>query len=823
MSTFATLKHALRRSARSPMFTAITILTLALGIGANASMFSVINGVLLKPLPYPDSDRLVAIWQSINGPGINMKEINASPATYFLYSEEGKSFEHSGLWRLDPVTVTGLAEPERVLAFVVTHGTIPALDVHPVAGRTFTPKDDSPGSPETVLISYGYWQRRFGGDPSVIGRRILVDGSAREVIGVMPDHFRFMNAQPSLVIPFQFDRNKVFVGNFSYQALAKLKRGVSLGQANADVARMLPMLPERFPPPPGMSNKVFEEIRLGPAVRLLKDDVIGEVGKTLWVLMATVGIVLLIACANVANLLLVRAEGRQQELAIRAALGAGRFQIARELLVESVLLGMAGGVVGVVLAQGALKLLVRLSPGRLPRLDEIAIDPSVLLFTLAISLAAGLLFGLLPVMKYASAHLGTGLRQVGRAYSAGRERHRARGTLVVVQVALALVLLVGSGLMIRTFQALRDVQPGFTAPHELQTLRVSIPGAQVPDDARVVRLQNDMIDAIRALPGVESVAATNSVTMDGSDNNDPIFAEDRTYAEGQLPPIRRFKYISPALFSTMGNPLLSGRDFTWTDIHEKRRVAIVSENLAREMWGEPALAIGKRIRENPKGGWREIVGVAANERDNGVDQKAPTVVYWPLLVDNFWDFPTRAQRMVAFVIRSKRAGSPDFIKEVQSAVWSVNRELPLADVRTVEDIYNRSLARTSFTLVLLGIAAATALLLGVIGIYGVISYAVSQRTREIGIRMALGAEQRQVTRMFVRYGLGLALAGAVVGLVVSVALGRVLAALLYEVNPLDPLTYAAVAFVLLSASAVATYIPARRATAVSPLDALRAE
>lgn len=817
------LRYVIRGFVRSPLFTAVTVLTLALGIGANTAIFSVVNGVLLKPLPYKDSDRLVAVWQTINGPGINMPEINASPATYFLYREEGRTFEDIGLWRLDPVTVTGLAEPERVLAFVVTDGALSVLGVTPVAGRSFTRKDDAPGSPETALISYGYWQRKFGGDRTVIGRRILVDGRAREVVGILPEGFRFMSSQPSIALPFQFDRGKVFVGNFSYQAVARLKPGQTIAQANADVGRMLPMLMDKFPPAPGMSSKMLSEIRLGPSVRPLKKDVVGDVGKVLWVLMATVGIVLFIACANVASLLLVRAERRHKELAIRAALGAGRAQLAREVLLESLTLGVIGGFVGVGLAYGALRLLVSLAPAQLPRLDEITIDLPVLLFALLLSVAAGALLGVIPVVKHAGAQLGTGLRQIGRTHSAGRERHRARSVLVVVQIALALVLLVGSGLMIRTFQALRHVQPGFTAPEQIQTLRVSIPSAQVPDARRVVRMHNDIIDAIAAIPGVTLVAATNSITMDGADNNDPIFAEDRTYAEGQLPAIRRFKYVSPGLFKTMGNPLIAGRDLTWSDTYEARLVALVSENLARELWGNPAAAVGKRIRENPKGKWREIIGVVANERDDGVDQKAPTVVYWPLMMENFWQFDTRVQRMVAFAIRSNRAGTPAFNEEVRRAVWKINPELPVADVRTVEQIYNRSLARTSFTLVLLSIAAGMALLLGVVGIYGVISYSVSQRTREIGIRMALGAQDGEVRRMFIRDGLTLSMIGLGCGLVMAFSLTRVMSALLFEVTALDPLTYVGVSAVLVAAATLATYIPARRVTAVSPVDALRAE
>jgi predicted permease len=439
----------------------------------------VVNGVLLKPLPFPEPDKLVAVWHT--APGLNLKELNVSPSTYFTYREEGRTVQDVGLWQNESVSITGIAEPERVPSLVLSDGLLPLLGVQPVLGRWFSRRDDSPGSPETAMLVYGYWQRRFGGDPGVIGRRIMVDGRAREVIGVMPQRFQFMNLNPSVILPFQLDRNKVHMGNFSFQAVARLKPGVTVAQANTDVARMLPMMQGRFPMPPGMNYKMFEDARIGPNVRLLKQDVIGDAGKVLWVFMATVGIVLFIACANVANLLLVRAEGRQHELSIRAALGAGWTQIARELLFESLSLGVIGGALGLGFAYALIRLLVAIGPAGLPRLNEISIDPQVLLFSMAISLIAGILFGLIPVFKYAGPHLGTGLRDGGRGSSVGRERHRARSVLVVVQVALALVLLISSGLMIRTFAALKQVQPGFTRPGEILTLRVSIPGAAVPD------------------------------------------------------------------------------------------------------------------------------------------------------------------------------------------------------------------------------------------------------------------------------------------------------------------------------------------------------
>ncbi len=815
------LKHVARRLLRSPGFTAITLITLAIGIGANTALFSVVRGVLLKPLPYPSSDRLIGVWHS--APGINMLDVSSSPATYFTYREENRTMEELGLWRVETLAITGLTEPENALALIVTDGTLPALGIRPFRGRSFTRADDSPGSPETVLLGYGYWQRRFGGDESVIGRRIIADGRAREIIGILPRDFRFMSMNPSLVAPFRFNRSEVFIGDFSYRCVARLKPGVTIEQASADVRRMLTIMPRKFRPITGLTVKMMEEARLGPNLRPLKQDVVGDAGRFLWVLMATVGIVLLIACANVANLLLVRAEGRQQELAIRAALGAGRPRIARELLIESIALGVAGGAMGAGMAWVALRALVLLSPGRLPRLDEVSIDPTVLLFTLAVSLIAGVLFGLLPVYKYAGPRPGMALREGGRNSSGGRERHRARGVLVVAQVAMALVLLVSSGLLIRTLQALRSVQPGFTAPDQILTLRFSIPHAQVPDPERAARMQYDILQKIAAIPGVTAAGGTNSITMDGVTSNDPILVEGRVYSEGKIPPLRRYKFITPGLFRAMGTPVVAGRDLTWEDVLQKRPVMLLSENLAREYWRDPAAAIGKRVRESAKGRWREVIGVVGNERDDGVDRNAPTVAYWPVLVENMWQFPMRVQRPLALAVRSTRAGTAGLVNEVRQAVWSVNPDLPLADIRTVRQIYDKSMARTSFTFAMLAIAAGMALLLGGVGIFGVISYSVSQRTREIGIRIALGAQQSTVTRMFLRHGLVLTGIGVVCGLVAAISLTRLMSSLLFGVSPLDPLTYVAVSAVLAAAALLATYVPARKATTIEPVEALRAE
>jgi len=803
------------------MFTVVTLLTIALAVGANSAIFNVINGILLKPLPYPDPGSLVSVWQS--APGIGIADMNLSPSDYFTFRDENRTFQQFGIWGGGSVSVTGISAPEQVQRLLVTEGTLNALGVQPILGRWFTATDDSRGSPETALLTYGYWQRRFGGSSSAIGQRILVDGEPKEIIGVMPQSFRFLDEKPDLIFPFRFDRNKVFLGNFSFQGIARLKSGVTLAQANADVARMIPMVNTKFPPPPGFSAKLFEEARIQPSVRPLKQDVVGDLGKVLWVLMGSIGVVLLIACANVANLLLVRAEARQHELAIRAALGAGWTQIAREMLLESVFLGVLGGAAGLGLAYWALRLLVTIAPSSLPRLENITIDPLVLLFTLAISLAAGLLFGLIPVVKYAAPRVASTLRAGGRTISRSKETHRARNTLVVLQMALAVVLLISAGLMIRTFQALRQVQPGFADPAGLQTMHIFIPEAQVKDPVRVIQMFQELQRKISAIPGVSSAAFANSVPTDGNNSTDLLYAEDRSYREGQLPPLRRFKFVAPGFFRTMGTPLITGRDFTWTDIYDQRPVAMISENMARELWREPAAAIGKRIREGMKDSWREIIGVVCDVRHDGADQKAPTTVYWPVIMSNFWGDATFVQRGASFAIRSNRAGSESFLKEMRQAVWAVDPDVPLDGIRTMQEVYRGSMARSSFTLVMLAIAGGMALLLGIIGIYGVISYSVSQRTREIGIRIALGAQQSTLKAMVVRHGVLLAAIGVAIGLAAAAGPTRIMSSFLFEISPVDPITYCAVSAGLLAAAAAASYMPAHKASVVSPSDALRAE
>ncbi|HLH05583.1 MAG TPA: ABC transporter permease [Bryobacteraceae bacterium] len=821
-SVASQLRQVFRRLGRAPVFTIVAVITLALGIGANVAIFSVLDTVLLKPLPYPQPDRLIGLWERAPGIDLGAGDINMSASLYFTYREENHTFQNLGIYTGNSVSVTGMGEPEQVHSMLVTWDVFPTLGVRPFLGRGFTQKDDTPKNPETVILSYGYWQRRFAGDSGVIGRRILIDGKAKELIGVLPKDFRFLDGDFSLFEPFQFDRSKTYLGNFSYDGVARLKPGVTPAQAHADVARMIPLSFRKFQPPPGFDVKLFEDAHFSPVIKPFKDTLVGDIGTALWVLMGTIGMVLLIACANVANLLLVRVEARHRELLIRAALGAGKARIAGELLVESITLAILGGVAGIALAFGALRLLVWLAPSGIPRLDQIAINLPVLLFALAVSIFTGLLFGSVPVFKYAGVRPGTGLREGGRGASQSRERHRARNVLVVVQVALALVLLVSSALMIRTFRALTNLKLGFV-PQNVQTFEVSIPDAQVAKPEQVLRMENDILDRLRQIPGVQSAALTTSLPTTDAGSHDVAYARDHTYRPGQIPPIRHYIFVSPRLQATLGTPLVAGRDFTWNEIYQRVPVAMISENFAREYWGKPANALHKQIREGMNDSWREIVGVVADAHDRDLTKPAGTVLYLPPLLDNFWGDKESIRRTLTFVVRTPRAGSESFLKEVRAAVWAINPNLPLAEVRTLEEIYRKSLARTSFTLVMLGIAAAMALLLGMVGIYGVIAYSVSERRREIGIRMALGARREQLAGMFMRHALLLTGTGALIGAAAAFAGMRLMSSLLFGVKANDPATYAAVITGLLLVAALASYLPSRRAAAVDPAEALRLE
>jgi predicted permease len=814
------VRHSARMLRLNPGFSITAILTLALGIGATTAMFSVVSGVLIRPLPYPESDALVGVWHSAVFQGRAINNLNLSPPMYFGYQKYAQSFAEFGVWSNGAATVTHIGDPEQVQTVEVTCGVLPALSVRPYLGRWFSEADDTPGTQETVILSHGYWQRKFAGSPEILRRTISIDSQPRQVIGVMPQDFRFLNLEPDVILPQRFDRSQLRPDVFNYFGIARLKPGVTVTQANADMARTLRLWAEA-----DGAQRTIEALRMGPALRPLKQDVVGDVGNVLWVLMGAVVIVLLLACANVANLLLVRAQARRQEFAVRAALGAGWGHLARELLMESLTLGALGGASGLGLAYGGLRLLVTHGPTNLPRLPEISIDPIVLAFAVVCSLGSSVLFGLIPVLKHAGSSMGWALygalRGGGRACQ-GREQNRSQNALVVTQVALALVLLLASGLMIRTFVALRKVDPGFTRPEQIQTMRISIPATEEVE--RVIRMQSSIVERMSGIPGVQSVAFATALPMELEFQNATGVAAENVTPQDGPPPVRRSKVISPGLFRVQGTPLIAGRDFSWTDVFEQREIAMVSASMAIETWGSTQAALGKRIRIGNVGAWREVVGVVSDVHEDGVNQPAPPTVYWRAGVQpGVGAFPASVRRSMTFAIRSERAATESFLREIRDAVWDVDPSLALAQMRTLNDVYRLSLARTAFALILLGIAGGLALSLGIVGIYGVLAYAVSQRRREIGIRLALGAELGSLKRLFVRRGLALAAIGVAIGLPASAGLTRLMKSLLFGVSPLDPAAFATATAALVFAAGLASFLPARRAAAVDPVEVLKVE
>ena len=828
------LRYALRGMRRHPTFAVAVVLTLALGLGANTAIFAVVDGVLLKPLPYPNAEQLVSLNHV--APGIRVDNLQLSPTQYFTYREEGRVFQSIGVWLARGTTITGVGEPEQVRTLAVTQGVLDALRIPPALGRLFIEAENdmtnAPGyevGAGAVILTYGYWQRRFGGDPSVIGRQITVDSRPAQIVGVMPERFRFLDMKPQaeVILPLRLNRSSLAISGFGLFGLARLKPGVTVADANADIARMLPIWLNAWPIPPGtLGREAIGNWHITPVLQSLKDAVVGRAGDMLWVLMGTIGIVLLIACANVANLMLVRSDSRRQEFAVRMALGAGRKQIAAAVLIEGLVLALAGGAIGMVLAHAGLKVLVATAADTLPRLDDISLDPRVTAFAIALSIASSLVFSAIPAWKHATRRESIG--PAARGASASRERQRTRNTLVVAQVALALVLLVSSGLMIRTFQALRNVEPGFANPATLQTARIWIPPQQVADEERVTRTQQEILDKIVSLPGVRAAGFTSSVPMEaGYFGLSAIVIDGQTYEAGVTPPGRRIKFVSPGYFNAIGTQLIAGRDISWNDLYQRTKVVVISENFAREVWGSAAAALGHRLREPaPSAGapvWREIVGVVQDVHEDALHEPAVTMVYWPVFMENWGGARLLGTRAINLVIRSDQAGSEGLLTAVRGAVWSVNSNMPVFLARTMKDLYDESMARTAFALVMLAMAGAMALGLGLIGIYGVISYVISQRAREIGLRLALGAEPAALKRMFVRYGLVLTGLGIIIGLGAAVGLTHLMSSLLFGTGPLDPVTYAAVLIILTTAAALASYVPARRAATVNPVTTLATE
>src|SRR5262245_24813932 len=583
------LRYAFRGMRRHPTFTLAVVLTLGLGLGASTAIFAVVNGVLLKPLPYPRAEELVSLKHT--APGMSIDDLRLSPTQYFTYRDEGRVFQQIGVYGDGGTTITGIGEPEQARALFVSDGTLQALGVQPALGRLFTSAETTATATGNlgggaIILTYGYWQRRFGGDPSVIGKPVQVDSPAQSdsqrtvIVGVMPRNFRFLDMKPQaeVILPIAFNRSGLTLDGFGFRSIARLKPGATVADANADIVRMLPIWQQAWPP--GRTVRVDDSWRIAPAVRLLKDEVVGTAGETLWIMMAMIGIVLLIACANVANLMLVRSDSRRHELAVRAALGAGRGRIARELLTESAVLALAGGVLGVALAQAGVKALVALAPASLPRLGEISLDPLVIAFAVVVSLGSSLLFGAAAAFKHTASRTSS-IDVAARGASASRERQRTRNGLVVVQVALAVVLLVSSGLMIRTFRALQRVDPGFTDVATLQTARLWFPPQRFRDPERVARWRQEIVEKMAARPGVRAAGFASAVPMEaGRAATTPLAIEGVTYTSG-TGPLRNQQFVAPGYFGAIGTRVVAGRDITWTDIYGHASVVIVTENFAR--------------------------------------------------------------------------------------------------------------------------------------------------------------------------------------------------------------------------------------------------
>ena len=810
----------LRHSLRKPGFLATAVFTLALGVGANTAMFSVVYGVLLKPLPFDQPDRLLSVRSS--APGIGWSRAVLAAAQYFTYREENRTFEDIAVFQLTPATVTGDGEPDQVPALMVTDGFLPLLRVTPIVGRRFTRADDAPGSPRRAILSYGFWQRRFGGRADILGHSMTVNGAPCEIVGVLPRTFSFLETGPAVLMTLGFDRANTTIKNFSFPGIARLKPGVTIEQATRDVGADDP--------------DDFAEVRPGqrarPVVVRRRADGAGRAasvgGRDRQRRARAVG-----ADGHDRHGVPDRGRerrepvpraGRRPSARVRGAGGAWRRTLADRASTAhrsaADQRGRRRG--GRRPCRATIRLVRATAPSALPRVEDIALDPIVLAFATVMSLAAGLLFGLLPAARLATPRVGN-LNDGGRRSSDGRSRQRMRSALVVAEIALALVLLIASGLMVRTFSALRHADAGFRGGGELLTMDVSLPRASAPTPEGTLRRHEEIIERLKQVPGVRSVGLTSSVTMDGQGMSNPLIVEGFPVLEGQAVQSRRMKWISPGYFETMETRIVAGRAFTWPEVYAFAPVVVLNERLARAYWTTPAEAVGKRVRESAISPWREVVGVVADERQDGVAQDAPPIMYWPCMVKTFFGGQPFAQRSLTYIVRSPRTGDPGFLDEVRRAVRSVDSGLPLARVRTVEQIAATSMAQTSFAMVMLAIAAAVSLLLGVVGVYGVVSYVAAQRTREIGIRMALGAAPGDVAALCARHGLLLAAAGLLLGVGGAAGLSNVLSTMLFGVKATDPITYAGGAVLLGAVTTAASYLPSRRAAKMPPVAALQSD
>ncbi|HWP42569.1 MAG TPA: ABC transporter permease [Blastocatellia bacterium] len=793
------LRYGARMLVKNPGFTVVAVIMLALGIGANTAIFSVVNAVLLRPLDYEDPDRLVTVlennWQK------GWTRFAVAPGNFAAWREQNQVFEQMAAFTGSSFTLVGEGEPEQLPGTRASANLFALLGVKPALGRDFLPEEDHPGGERVVIVSHRLWQRRFGADPGLVGKPLTLNGQSYTVVGVMPAGFLFPNPRTELWVPVAFSAGDLGNrGGHDYVAIARLKPGVTLEQAQTEMSAIAARLEEQYPE----TNAAW-----GARVTLLVEEVVGDVRPALLALVCAVAFVLLIACANVANLLLARAAARQKEVAIRAALGSSRSRLLRQLLTESVLLSLLGGAFGMLLAAWGVDALVSLGPANIPRLSQVGIDGRVLGFAFLISLATGIIFGLAPALQASQTDLSESLKEGGRSSSAGAGSQRLRRLLVVAEVALALALLVGAGLMIKSFVRLSEVETGFDSQNVL-TAQITLPQSRYDDRQQQAAFFRQVLARIEALPGVESVGAASPLPFTG----------DRLYSfivEGHPTdnvPSANYYAVSPDYFVTMGIPLLKGRFFTEADMAESPRVAIINETMARRYFPDED-PIGKRMNiTNGPEVMREIVGVVGDVKQYGLDTQSPAQMYEPYL--------QRPYPGMTLVVRaaSEPAG---LIDAVRREVLAVDKEQPIARAQTMEEIIAKSVAPRRFSVILLAAFAAVALTLAAVGIYGVMSYLISQRTHEIGVRMALGAGRRDVLRLVVGQGMRLALLGVGIGLLAAFALTRLMESLLFGVSATDPLTYIVVALLLATSALLACYVPARRATKVDPLLALRYE
>jgi putative ABC transport system permease protein len=797
------LRYGARTLIKTPGFTAAALITLALGIGANTAIFSVVNSVLLRPLPYPNAERLMTIWENHmarNGPEREW----TSPPGFEDWRDQAKSFDHVVALQNWQPTLTGQGEPEQLFGALVSHDAFAALGVAPALGRSFLPEEDRRGAESPVIISYNLWRRRFGGDPSLVGKKILLNNEGRLVVGVMPAGFKFpIVANADIWRPIQPALNpRCQRGCITVQVFARLKPGATEAQARAELNAVAARVEQQYP-----NNNSKVGVTLVP----LQEFLVGPVKAPMLVLLAAVAFVLLIACANVANLLLARSTGRMTEIAIRASLGAGRGRIARQLMSESLLLAAVGGGMGVLLSYWLIDLLVRFSPQGTPRLDEIGTDYRALGYTIAVTVLTGLLFGLAPTWQLLRTDLNQALRDGGKGARVAESGRRALGGLVVAEVALALTLLVGAGLLIRSFIRLQGVDPGFD-PHRLLTATVRLPSAAYTD-SQVREFYNQLLNRVRALPGVQSAATTSSLPLTGFDTDNSFVIEGRPDPPPEQQPVAWISLVSQDYFRVMGMRMIAGREFDDRDNENSPKVVIISEATARRHFpGENP--IGKRLGNGRPDGWAEIVGVTADVKNFGLSQDARVSAFFPVR--------QRPSRFM-FVVARTTAAPLGVAPALRGAVAGLDRNLAVAGLSAMEEIAAQSIGQERFTLLLLSVFAALALLLSMAGIYGVMSYAVAQRTREIGVRMALGAEAGNVLRLVIGQGMRLALIGIGIGAAAALALSRLMKALLFGVSATDPLTFLGVGATLALVALLACYLPARRASKVDPMIALRCE